>query len=617
MSFVLRGVPSKRGTIGFGGQASQSQGVIARKYTGTGQEPSNDEAFQEGNNEDAIAPRSGDKEPGAGKSPPMGEAGDLSQRKVPECDALGAECRCAVANEEQGMCEKCNRLCHAHSCRMVVMKNETPLSICHICYRERLAAERAKEANQNRGADKGTDGEHAPPAKNAEETKQGGPKGDESDEESSKDMFGPPSSSEDAEEEEVSVIDAEGNTVTLICYQTIVETRTPEGVVTYADRKGRAMVKGPGGFKYCQEGIRWEYPKAERDLEPSEGEKNPTEMARLAEPSATGPGNAESGAIDRAAVAKPKRKSSLPRRWEPTDAEGAAAHIVIGPEDPMYVPMIRILRKMYAASETEELGEDDEEFLETDPEVLRAEKAYAPDDGELVEAKREDIDEPPLDRLAKVQDILRYTDQAGRILDDQENAIFKEHRLEKAWLNKRKIEWTEDDFPTYRLKKPKVTGQDGEVTDAEESTEEESVDDISDTEAEAVEASDIARLRGGGGKRKDGKILREIRRLQKSTELQIPKAAIERLCREIGNQVVRERSNGEITKLTWREGSVEVVHEAAEMLLVSILQDAYKCSLNANRVTLQTKDMATAIDIRRDEVLDNIHSETRAAGRIE
>ena len=85
-------------------------------------------------------------------------------------------------------------------------------------------------------------------------------------------------------------------------------------------------------------------------------------------------------------------------------------------------------------------------------------------------------------------------------------------------------------------------------------------------------------------------VLREIRRLQKSTDLTLPKYPFQRLVREIAHS-----SNQEIR---FQSQSILAIQEAAEAFMTNLFEDANLCAIHANRVTLMQKDISLARRIR-------------------
>jgi histone H3 len=77
--------------------------------------------------------------------------------------------------------------------------------------------------------------------------------------------------------------------------------------------------------------------------------------------------------------------------------------------------------------------------------------------------------------------------------------------------------------------------------------------------------------------------LREVRRLQKSTDLLVAKAPFSRLVREIAET----HKSG----LRFQASAVAAIQEATEAFVVSLLSDANLTALHANRVTAMPRDL--------------------------
>lgn len=88
--------------------------------------------------------------------------------------------------------------------------------------------------------------------------------------------------------------------------------------------------------------------------------------------------------------------------------------------------------------------------------------------------------------------------------------------------------------------------------------------------------------------------LNEIRKLQKSTELLIPKSVFHRCVREI-TQNLGEGSES----LRYQVAALLALQEATEHYMTSLFEDAYLCTIHAKRVTLFTKDMDLCRKLRR------------------
>lgn len=99
--------------------------------------------------------------------------------------------------------------------------------------------------------------------------------------------------------------------------------------------------------------------------------------------------------------------------------------------------------------------------------------------------------------------------------------------------------------------------------------------------------------KAGARKYKPGqRALKEIRHYQKTTDLQIPKMAFQRLVREICFKFNPE--------IRWQTPAVEALQEAAEAYLVGLFEDACLCAIHAKRVTLMPKDIQLCRRIRRE-----------------
>jgi histone H3 len=84
--------------------------------------------------------------------------------------------------------------------------------------------------------------------------------------------------------------------------------------------------------------------------------------------------------------------------------------------------------------------------------------------------------------------------------------------------------------------------------------------------------------------------LREIRKMQKSTELLIRKLPFQRLVREIAQDFKND--------LRFQGKAIEALQVAAEDYLVELLEDGNLVAIHAKRVTLMSKDIQLAKHIR-------------------
>ena len=90
--------------------------------------------------------------------------------------------------------------------------------------------------------------------------------------------------------------------------------------------------------------------------------------------------------------------------------------------------------------------------------------------------------------------------------------------------------------------------------------------------------------------------LREIRRYQKGSANLLPRAAFQRVVREIAGRIDSD--------LRFASQALVALQEAGEAYLVGIFEDANLCALHANRVTIMRKDMDLARRIRGDGHMD-------------
>uniref|UniRef100_A0A8D2D9V7 Histone H3-like centromeric protein A n=1 Tax=Sciurus vulgaris TaxID=55149 RepID=A0A8D2D9V7_SCIVU len=98
--------------------------------------------------------------------------------------------------------------------------------------------------------------------------------------------------------------------------------------------------------------------------------------------------------------------------------------------------------------------------------------------------------------------------------------------------------------------------------------------------------------RGSSSQRRRNVWLKQIKMLQKSTDLLIRKRPFSRLAREICMKFTRG------VDFNWQAQALLALQEAAEAFLVHLFEDAYLLSLHAGRVTLFPKDVQLARRIR-------------------
>ena len=92
-------------------------------------------------------------------------------------------------------------------------------------------------------------------------------------------------------------------------------------------------------------------------------------------------------------------------------------------------------------------------------------------------------------------------------------------------------------------------------------------------------------------KRRKNKALHEIKKLQRTWHLVIPKKAMTRLIIEIQQKYNREH-------MRWQSKALECIHHAAENYLQDLFTDAQLAAIHARRVTLQVRDFQFVRRIR-------------------
>jgi len=87
------------------------------------------------------------------------------------------------------------------------------------------------------------------------------------------------------------------------------------------------------------------------------------------------------------------------------------------------------------------------------------------------------------------------------------------------------------------------------------------------------------------------KALREIKKMQKNTNLLIPRLPFHRLVREV-------QLNFNNETLCWEKRALEALHTAAEQYIIELFEDANLCAIHSRRVTMMVKDIQLARRIR-------------------
>lgn len=88
--------------------------------------------------------------------------------------------------------------------------------------------------------------------------------------------------------------------------------------------------------------------------------------------------------------------------------------------------------------------------------------------------------------------------------------------------------------------------------------------------------------------------LKDIKRLQGTTDLLIPRARFQRLVREI----TQDYKTGEIFK--FQSAALLALQEACESYLVRLFEDTNLCCIHARRVTIMPRDIHLARRIRNE-----------------
>jgi len=89
--------------------------------------------------------------------------------------------------------------------------------------------------------------------------------------------------------------------------------------------------------------------------------------------------------------------------------------------------------------------------------------------------------------------------------------------------------------------------------------------------------------------------LLEIRQLQKTTNLLIPKLPFSRVVREAATNVV-----GTSDGLRFQSAALLALQEAAEAYLTQLFEDSLLIAINAKRVTVMPKDLQLVRRVRGD-----------------
>jgi len=102
-------------------------------------------------------------------------------------------------------------------------------------------------------------------------------------------------------------------------------------------------------------------------------------------------------------------------------------------------------------------------------------------------------------------------------------------------------------------------------------------------------------------------VLKEIRKLQQSTELLIRKLPFQRLVREITTDVmssrIHEMKNSD--DMRFQSAAIGALQAASESYLTQLFEDVNICAIHAKRVTIMPKDIMLALRLRGDFSMTN------------
>jgi histone H3 len=91
--------------------------------------------------------------------------------------------------------------------------------------------------------------------------------------------------------------------------------------------------------------------------------------------------------------------------------------------------------------------------------------------------------------------------------------------------------------------------------------------------------------------------LREIKAEQKTHNLKIPKAVMQRLVREITRDYAKDGGDVRVTREAFF-----AIQEAAEAYLTNVMERTQRLAIHAKRITIMPVDMQLAVDLAGDAV---------------
>ncbi|CAJ0590916.1 unnamed protein product [Cylicocyclus nassatus] len=95
------------------------------------------------------------------------------------------------------------------------------------------------------------------------------------------------------------------------------------------------------------------------------------------------------------------------------------------------------------------------------------------------------------------------------------------------------------------------------------------------------------------------KALRDIRHLQRTTELLIPRISFQRVVREIADKICKKR---QIDECRWQSNALLALQEAAEVYLTCMFEDTNLAAIHARRVTIMPRDIQLVRRLRGEHI---------------
>ena len=103
-----------------------------------------------------------------------------------------------------------------------------------------------------------------------------------------------------------------------------------------------------------------------------------------------------------------------------------------------------------------------------------------------------------------------------------------------------------------------------------------------------------AKRKGTAPVKKQTRVLRKIRKYQKSTDLLISKASFARLVKEVAMKIYLYND-----ELRWQLSAIRCLQEASKAYFVSIFEECDLLVHNAKRVTIMPKDLHLVLELSK------------------